>query len=117
MQKLFNAGCTVGLGTDGAASNNDLDLFGEMRTAGLVGKLKAQSASAVDSHSIVRMATLGGARALGYTSLPRLYLLCYPSCSLVCITEPFLVYLLLILWGLSSWLGTTEHVETTICLL
>lgn len=65
VQSLLDNDITVALGTDGAASNNDLDLFGEMRTAALLGKLAANDAAAVDAHSALHMATLGGAKALG----------------------------------------------------
>lgn len=64
-QKLVDAGITVALGTDGAASNNDLDLLGEMRTAALVGKAVAQNASAINAHKALEMATLDGAKVLG----------------------------------------------------
>ncbi|MCH2453194.1 MAG: amidohydrolase [Halobacteriales archaeon] len=64
IQKLQNEGVTIGLGTDGAASNNDLDLFGEMRDAAMVGKLSAKSASAVNATSVFSMATVGGANIL-----------------------------------------------------
>ncbi len=65
VQKLLKAGINVALGTDGAASNNDLDMFGEMKTAALLGKAVAGDAAALDAHAALRMATLGGARALG----------------------------------------------------
>lgn len=65
VQRLTDAGVNVALGTDGAASNNDLDMLGEMRTAALVGKLAAADASAVPANLALRMATLHGARALG----------------------------------------------------
>ena len=67
VQKLLDAGVTVGLGTDGAASNNDLDLFDELRDAAMIGKLGANDASAVPAEAAVQMATQGGAEAL---SLP-----------------------------------------------
>jgi 5-methylthioadenosine/S-adenosylhomocysteine deaminase len=65
--KLASGFCPVdvALGTDGAASNNDLDLLGETRTAALLAKAVAGSASALDAHRALRMATLNGARALG----------------------------------------------------
>jgi 5-methylthioadenosine/S-adenosylhomocysteine deaminase len=59
------AGIGVGLGTDGAASNNRLDLFQEMRHAGLMAKLVSGDAAALPAQRLLHMATLGGARALG----------------------------------------------------
>lgn len=63
--KLHKAGVNVALGTDGAASNNDLDMLAEMRTAALIGKAVAGDASAVPALQALEMATLNGARALG----------------------------------------------------
>jgi len=62
---LMTAGVNVALGTDGAASNNDLDMIGEMRTAALLGKAVCADASALPAHTILKMATLNGAKALG----------------------------------------------------
>ena len=60
----LNAGINVALGTDGAASNNDLDMLGEMRTAALLGKMVAQDAASAPATAVLRMATLNGAKAL-----------------------------------------------------
>ena len=59
------AGVTVGLGTDGAASNNDLDMFEAMRFAALLHKVKTGDPRVVPATTALEMATLGGARALG----------------------------------------------------
>jgi 5-methylthioadenosine/S-adenosylhomocysteine deaminase len=59
------AGINVALGTDGAASNNGLDMLGEMRSAALLGKIVCGDASVLNAHDLLRMATLNGATALG----------------------------------------------------
>lgn len=64
--KLIDAGINVAIGTDGAASNNDLDLFGELKTAALLAKAVADDASVLDAHAALRMATINGAKALGW---------------------------------------------------
>lgn len=65
VHKLRQAGVNVALGTDGAASNNDLDVISEARTAALLAKGVAGDARAVPAADALYMATLGGARALG----------------------------------------------------
>jgi 5-methylthioadenosine/S-adenosylhomocysteine deaminase len=63
--KLVEAGVNVAIGTDGAASNNDLDVMGEMRMTALLAKAVSGNASAIPARTALRMATLNGARALG----------------------------------------------------
>jgi 5-methylthioadenosine/S-adenosylhomocysteine deaminase len=65
VSRLRAAGVNTALGTDGAASNNDLDMFSEMRTAAVLGKAVARDACAVPAEEALAMATLNGARALG----------------------------------------------------
>jgi 5-methylthioadenosine/S-adenosylhomocysteine deaminase len=59
------AGITVGLGTDGAASNNDLDMFEAMRFAAFLHKVKTGDPQVIPAATALEMATLGGAKALG----------------------------------------------------
>ncbi|WP_024327233.1 TRZ/ATZ family hydrolase [Thioalkalivibrio sp. AKL19] len=63
--RLQDAGINVALGTDGTASNNDLDMIGEMRTAALLAKGVSGDAAALPATAALEMATLGSARALG----------------------------------------------------
>jgi 5-methylthioadenosine/S-adenosylhomocysteine deaminase len=67
--RLLAAGVNVGIGTDGAASNNRLDVFGEMRQTALLAKAVAGDASVLPAAQVLRMATLNGARALGLDHL------------------------------------------------
>lgn len=62
---LLEKGVNICLGTDGAASNNDLDLLGEMRTAAMLAKGSSGNASACNARQSIEMATINGARALG----------------------------------------------------
>ena len=63
--RMRQSGINVGLGTDGAASNNRLDMFGEMRLAVLLAKGSTGDASTLPAHAALRMATLDAANALG----------------------------------------------------
>ncbi|MFJ1472344.1 amidohydrolase family protein [Massilia orientalis] len=68
VEALLAAGVAVGLGTDGEKENNNLDMFEEMKTASLLAKLSKLDAAALDAWSVCRMATIDGARALGFDS-------------------------------------------------
>jgi len=65
VSKALKAGINVGLGTDGAASNNDLDMFEAMRQAAFLHKLVENDPTAMSARTALEMATIGGARALG----------------------------------------------------
>ena len=65
---IERAGINLAIGTDGCASNNDLDMIGETRTAAQLAKAVARDATALDSATALRAATLGGARAMGLDS-------------------------------------------------
>jgi len=62
---MLAAGVRVGLGTDGAASNNDLDMWEEMRLAALLQKVEQMNPEALSANTVLRMATVGGATAIG----------------------------------------------------
>lgn len=63
---LERAGVNLAIGTDGVASNNDLDMLGETRTAAILAKAVADDAAALDAFTALRAATLGGAKAIGF---------------------------------------------------
>ena len=65
VSRMIDLGLNVGLGTDGAASNNRLDMFQEMRLAALLAKVHGGTAESVSAHQAIQMATLNGAAALG----------------------------------------------------
>jgi 5-methylthioadenosine/S-adenosylhomocysteine deaminase len=62
---MLSNGITIGLGTDGCASNNDLDLFGEMDTTAKLHKINNMDTTVMDALTVLRMATIEGAKALG----------------------------------------------------
>ncbi len=64
-QKMLGGGVTIGIGTDGSASNNDLDMFGEMSTAAKLHKVRDLDPTAMSAETVLRAATLGGAEVLG----------------------------------------------------
>ena len=65
VQDLLDQSINVALGTDGAASNNDLNLLSEMQTAALIGKYKQNNASAINAQTALEIATINGAKAMG----------------------------------------------------
>lgn len=66
---MLEKGLTVGLGTDGCASNNDLDMFREMDTAAKVHKVTSLNPTVMNAETVCRMATIGGAKVLGLDKL------------------------------------------------
>ena len=69
IQAILDKGINIGIGTDGPASNNCLDMFREMFLVTGLAKLREEDASAVDADKVLYMATVGGARAMGLTDL------------------------------------------------
>jgi len=67
--EMLRQGVNIGLGTDGAASNHSQDLFETMKAASLLQKVHHQDAGVIDPFSVLRMATAGGAKALGLESV------------------------------------------------
>lgn len=68
VSKLLNEGANVCLGTDGCASNNNLDMFEEMRTAALLQKVSTMDPTVLPARTVLEMATVNGAKALGINS-------------------------------------------------
>ena len=66
---LIEQSVNVGLGTDGGASNNDLDMFSEIRSAALLAKAASGNASNIPAHQALEMATINGAKALGLDNI------------------------------------------------
>jgi 5-methylthioadenosine/S-adenosylhomocysteine deaminase len=62
---MLKLGITVGLGTDGCASNNDMDMFREMDTAAKIHKVKSLNPTVMNAQEVLQMATIGGAKLLG----------------------------------------------------
>lgn len=72
IQKVLDAGINVGLGTDGASSNNQLNMFRDMGLAALIGKIQNNNASAINAQTALDMATRGSAACLGWPELGRI---------------------------------------------
>lgn len=69
VQKLVDAGVNVALGTDGACSNNDLDMMNEMKTAAILAKAVSQNPLSINANQAIKMATLNGAKAMGLDNI------------------------------------------------
>jgi 5-methylthioadenosine/S-adenosylhomocysteine deaminase len=65
VQQMISAGLSLGLGTDGSASNNNVDMFGEMNSAAKLHKVNTLDPTALPAETVLDMATMGGARVLG----------------------------------------------------
>ena len=65
VKKMLDAGVNVAIGTDGASSNNDLDMWEEMRTASLLQKVATMDPCAIPAYTALKMATVNGAKAIG----------------------------------------------------
>ncbi|MFK5895304.1 MAG: TRZ/ATZ family hydrolase [Pseudomonadota bacterium] len=65
VHRLLKQGLNIALGTDGAASNNDLNMLGEMRSASFLSKVSTSDATALNAEQVLQMATINGARVLG----------------------------------------------------
>jgi len=63
--RMLTAGLSVGLGTDGSASNNNVDMFGEMNSAAKLHKANTLDPTVMPAETVLEMATIGGARVLG----------------------------------------------------
>ncbi len=115
---LLAHGIRVGLGTDGPASNNDLDLWEEMRLAAMFARLRERDAGAVDSSTALELATRGAGRALGRPDLGVLAPGARADMIAVCLEDPGFVPLLddeqlieHLVWSASSRLVTDVWVE------
>lgn len=67
--ELLQAGATIGLGTDGASSNNKLDMLEEMRTCALLHKVNSMDPTVLPAQQALELATVNGAKALGFADL------------------------------------------------
>ena len=70
--KMLEKGITVGLGTDGASSNNNLDIFEEMRLTALIHKANTLDPLVIPAETAINLLTEGGAKCLGYTDIGKL---------------------------------------------